>query len=175
MYSRPYSAAPSFVSSEKSPYNIPDNYSGNAFREKFSVPNTENVTSDSEKKIQDTIPYAPQGSDVKGNDPISACDSCSKEKESTDTPQACECVECSDISGCSAEDSVPVSSCLGGGGKSSFLSGLFPKKLNIAFPFEHGIGFEELMLIGIILLTMKQENTENNDLLWILGFLLLCG
>ena len=171
LYSRPYSATPSFVSSEKSQYNIPDNYSGNAFRDSFNVPNTANDTTDRDEKMQDTAPSAPKALD---SDKISASDDRTKEKESADTPQISECTQRSDSTGCSAEANAPVSS-IEGSGKSSFLSGLLPKKLNIAFPFEHGIGFEELMLIGIILLTMKQENTENNDLLWILGFLLLCG
>lgn len=45
--------------------------------------------------------------------------------------------------------------------------------LGHAFPFSHGIGFEELLLLGLILLLAQNENSQDT-LLW-LALLLFCG
>lgn len=45
--------------------------------------------------------------------------------------------------------------------------------LGKAFPFSHGIGFDELLLLGLILL-LAQSEKDHETLLW-LALLLFCG
>ena len=45
--------------------------------------------------------------------------------------------------------------------------------LGAAFPFSHGIGFEELLILGLILLLSKSD--RETDLIPMLGLLLFCG
>ena len=45
--------------------------------------------------------------------------------------------------------------------------------LGNAFPFSHGIGFEELLILGLILL-LAREDGDRDAILW-LGLLLFCG
>ena len=52
------------------------------------------------------------------------------------------------------------------------LKGLFGG-LGSAFPFSHGVGFEELLILGVILLLARSEG-ENDLILW-LALLLFCG
>lgn len=56
--------------------------------------------------------------------------------------------------------------------KKSVPSGLFGG-IGKAFPFSHGIGFEELFLLGLILLLARDES-DRDTVLW-LGLLLFCG
>ena len=46
-------------------------------------------------------------------------------------------------------------------------------ELGRAFPFSHGIGFEELLILGLILL-LAQSETDGDMILW-LALLLFCG
>ena len=57
-------------------------------------------------------------------------------------------------------------------GEKSILSGLFGG-LGNSFPFSHGIGFEELLILGLILL-LAREDGDRDAILW-LGLLLFCG
>lgn len=52
------------------------------------------------------------------------------------------------------------------------LQGLFGN-LGHAFPFSHGIGFDELLLIGLIILL--SSNGQDHDLILWLALLLFCG
>ena len=45
--------------------------------------------------------------------------------------------------------------------------------LGSAFPFSHGLGFEELLILGIILLLSQNEG--ESDAVLLLGLLLFCG
>ena len=45
--------------------------------------------------------------------------------------------------------------------------------LGSAFPFTHGLGFEELLILGLIILLSRNE--EESDLILLLGLLLFCG
>lgn len=54
----------------------------------------------------------------------------------------------------------------------SIPTGLFGG-LGKTFPFSHGIGFEELLLLGLILLLARDEE-DRDTVLW-LGLLLFCG
>ncbi len=45
--------------------------------------------------------------------------------------------------------------------------------LGVSFPFSHGIGFEELLILGLILLL--SQNGEERDVVLILALLLFCG
>ena len=45
--------------------------------------------------------------------------------------------------------------------------------LGHAFPFSHGLGFEELLLLGLIILLSRNEN--ESDVILLLGLLLFCG
>ena len=51
--------------------------------------------------------------------------------------------------------------------------GLFGQ-LGHAFPFSHGLGFDELLLLGLILL-IAQSDTESSDVVLWLVLLLFCG
>ena len=42
-----------------------------------------------------------------------------------------------------------------------------------AFPFSHGIGFDEILILGLILLLAREE--ESSDLVLWLALLLFCG
>jgi len=46
-------------------------------------------------------------------------------------------------------------------------------KIGSAFPFSHGLGFDELILLGLILLL--SHNDHDPDVLLLLGLLLFCG
>lgn len=46
-------------------------------------------------------------------------------------------------------------------------------KLGSAFPFSHGIGFDELLILGVILLLARNE--DDSDLILWLVLLLFCG
>ncbi len=46
-------------------------------------------------------------------------------------------------------------------------------KLGSAFPFSHGIGFDELLILGVILLLARNED-DSDLILWLL-LLLFCG
>ena len=52
------------------------------------------------------------------------------------------------------------------------LSGLFGN-IGSAFPFSHGIGFEELLILGMIILLSRNEG--ESDIVLLLGLLLFCG
>lgn len=56
--------------------------------------------------------------------------------------------------------------------RSGVPTGLFGG-LGKTFPFSHGIGFEELLLLGLILLLARDEE-DRDTVLW-LGLLLFCG
>ncbi len=80
-----------------------------------------------------------------------------------------------------AEPSLPVvreaSEAPKSSGAPSLLSGLFNSR---HFPFGHGIGYEELLLLGLILFLMREggEGKGDDDLsmtLLLLGALLFCG
>ena len=45
--------------------------------------------------------------------------------------------------------------------------------LGAAFPFSHGLGFEELLILGIIILLSQNEG--ESDAVLLLGLLLFCG
>ena len=47
------------------------------------------------------------------------------------------------------------------------------EKLGKAFPFSHGIGFDELLLLGLIIL-LSQSGRDSDMVLW-LALLLFCG
>ena len=47
------------------------------------------------------------------------------------------------------------------------------ERLGKAFPFSHGIGFDELLLLGLILL-LSQSGKDEDTVLW-LALLLFCG
>lgn len=165
MYSRP-SSQRSVFSGDKPIYTVPDNYSGNAFR---SVPDDQTHESDStagetyEASARNGITQsrAADAEQVYGN-------TAEKTDDRSDKSERKSKAESTSLEQCKSE-TVCVKPA-----KSSFLSGFLPSKFSIGFPFEHGIGFEELLLIGIIILTMRQGNRDD-DILWIIGFLLLCG
>ena len=46
-------------------------------------------------------------------------------------------------------------------------------KIGSAFPFSHGLGFDELMILGLILLLSHSDHDP--DVLLLLGLLLFCG
>lgn len=52
------------------------------------------------------------------------------------------------------------------------LSSLFGS-IGHAFPFSHGIGFEELLILGLILLLSRNDGEP--DVILLLGLLLFCG
>ena len=60
----------------------------------------------------------------------------------------------------------------GGAGESGVLQGLMER-----FPFGHGFGFEELLLVGLMLLLLHEGNGDGDlgETLVLLGVLLLCG
>ena len=45
--------------------------------------------------------------------------------------------------------------------------------LGSAFPFSHGLGFEELLILGLIIMLSRNEN--ESDIVLLLGLLLFCG
>lgn len=57
----------------------------------------------------------------------------------------------------------------------SLLSSLLPVGLADSFPFGHGIGTEELLLIGVMLLILHGPDRGDHDVLLLLGLLLFCG
>lgn len=57
----------------------------------------------------------------------------------------------------------------------SLLSSLLPVGLADSFPFGHGIGVEELLLIGVMLLILHGPDRGDHDILLLLGLLLFCG
>lgn len=72
------------------------------------------------------------------------------------------------------EDRLPVPACHGAEGKTD--EGALSRIME-HFPFGHGFGFEELLLLGLMLLLLH-EGEEGGDLgetLVLLGVLLLCG
>ena len=46
--------------------------------------------------------------------------------------------------------------------------------LGNAFPFSHGIGFDELLILSLILL-LSRNGEQDSDLILLLGLLLFCG
>ncbi len=54
-----------------------------------------------------------------------------------------------------------------------FSQGLLPLKLSEHFPFGHGLGFEELFLLGLILVLLREDADEQVIILLII--LLFCG
>ncbi len=46
-------------------------------------------------------------------------------------------------------------------------------KMGSAFPFSHGLGFDELLILGLMMLLAQNE--RDPDLLILLGLLLFCG
>ena len=79
------------------------------------------------------------------------------------------------LSGNEADDSstvAPLSTDERKDEKKAVPTGLFGG-LGNAFPFSHGIGFEELLILGLILL-LAREDGDRDAILW-LGLLLFCG
>ena len=71
------------------------------------------------------------------------------------------------------EDLAPVSSHPTAHHQSaSPFSNLFGS-LGSAFPFSHGLGFEELLILGLIIMLSRNEN--ESDIVLLLGLLLFCG
>ena len=77
-----------------------------------------------------------------------------------------------------AQPAIPVTTSQETVGQGSFWGSLFGSG---HFPFGHGLGYEELFLLGLLLFLMhedSQENREESDLpltLLLVGALLFCG
>ena len=139
--------------------NVPENYSGHAFREKSileDMPPPKHIDSapfqQKENSDYPSKSYSPQASDAALQDSIT------NNTEHQET----------------AEPSTKKST-------SSIFSSLLPTSNLSAshFPFGHGIGSEEILLLAVMLLVFlsgnKDEEGGDEELLLLLGFLIFAG
>ena len=149
---------------------IPENYSGCAFSERFRDPSASlaqphrlDVAKPTPPEPRDPPPL--QKKDVECNPPLQspAEDTDSHTKAST----KCAPPPPSPVAGIS-----PVLLPSAELHHSPAFRGLF-EKMGISFPFSHGIGFDELLILGLILL-LSQNEADSDLILWLI-LLLFCG
>ena len=160
MYSRP-------TEHLKRKINIPDNYSGNAFkkhgedRDIISSPNYRDLSPTVRNPSQ--IPSGPQLSQQSRSDTdfedLKETDSFDSIENSSYTP---------DTGTSDQQSKIPTSS--------PFASVLpsFSASSN-HFPFGHGIGSEELLILAMMMLVYMSDDKPDNEFLLILGLLLFAG
>ena len=134
-----------FQNREERPVQIPEHYSGCAFS--ATDGRTEKAPLKSAPPLLEVAHPSPDPSHVQETPPRNDLPTCVPQESAHTEP--------------SAHD-APVSS-----HKAPRLLG----NLGLAFPFSHGVGFEELLLIGLIL--MISQEGKNDDLVWLLILLLL--
>ena len=154
MYSR-YQNRPS------TPIQLPENYSGVAFSERMPPK--------SEKTAAHTLEIAkpsPPPTEQPPQETISA------KPPKTETPPS---PTASDEEHASAQAETHNQE-----RESVAASGMIPKPfdglfghMGNTFPFSHGLGFEELLIIGLIILLSRNE--EGSDMVLWLALLLFCG
>ena len=144
--------------------NVPENYSGNAFRESIlngsSDDSEERIFSDTGKT--DILDGGVHDIGHSQSDESMVSDDKGREErnfiEKADTPEKADVREEKESAECSAKVQK---------------KGLFPKAnfgFNIGKLFSGGFGFEELLLIGLILLVA--QNDSNDDIIILLALLL---
>lgn len=152
MYSR-------YHNNTEKPIQLPENYSGCAFSDFKN--NSSDVPSGSSRRIDVAKPTPPPEAAPLAAEPPprrdepaakDGCADCAKESGLLPVPKA-------PPPNKPHTDSLPLGGLLG--------------NLGHAFPFTHGIGFDEILLIGLILLLAKNEN--DTDLILWLALLLFCG
>lgn len=131
----------------KAPIRLPDHYSGCAFREPPTDPNTEAECSHCEQSVPD--------SGIR--EALDSAVSCDRPPPPEIVPPVPSHVR---------EDPPrppaffhPFEQVFG--------------KMGNAFPFSHGLGFDELLILGLMMLLAQNE--RDPDLLILLGLLLFCG
>lgn len=150
MYSR-YSQKPESV-------QIPEHYSGCAFPNKKNKP-----TPQLSKSPPSFLEVGKPASPVPSSPPLPISDptDASKATDSSDAPTQ-EVHHVPDPSPAESPSKAVMSP----------ISKLFGN-VGTAFPFSHGLGFEELLILGLIILLSRNE--EDSDMILLLGLLLFCG
>ncbi len=135
---------------------LPKHYSGCAFSQPYKVPATPIPTPPPTKSA---TPLYPQAQDACPQEPCQTPIEPRREPpctEVTPLPPAADCPPPPPL-----REKLPAS-----------LGGLFGN-LGLSFPFSHGIGFDELLIIGLMILLSHSE--QESDILLFLGLLLFCG
>lgn len=149
MYSRP-------ADHLRSKIKIPDNYGGNAFGGINDMSSRYCDIKDDDKRDtpfkEDLIPFSPTPSSAVIEDGADAF----SEEDSKDNEISV------------SSQSTP---------KSSPLSSLLPNFIGSSahFPFGHGIGGEEMLILAMMAMIFMSEGETDNELLLLLGLLLFAG
>ena len=138
----------------RSPIRLPDHYSGWAFRD--LPPNDTQDPPLPHSAPPDAIPLSPRSTQES--------ESCHSPTVSPEPP--CEQHQNSSAPPCFPSQKPPPPSFL------QPFEHLFGK-VGSAFPFSHGLGFDELMILGLIILLSHSDHDP--DVLLLLGLLLFCG
>ena len=146
MYSR--------YSQKDEPLQIPEHYSGCAFPTQKNKPTSLPARPSSsflEVGKPATTPPIPDKQEYASTPPRDEIHTPCKESPAVTTEKKCDEE--------TTHTSAPIPRLLG--------------NLGSAFPFSHGLGFEELLILGLIILLSRGE--EESDLILLLGLLLFCG
>ena len=143
--------------------NVPENYSGHAFREKSILEDMP------PPKHIDPAPFQHKENSDYPSKPDSPSDSATNRDNITDN------AENTNFKNATIDAPAPKS-------PSSIFSSLLPTSNSSAnhFPFGHGIGSEEILLLAVMLLVFLSGNKDGGDgcdeeLLLLLGFLIFAG
>ena len=161
MYSRP-------TEHLKRKINIPDNYSGNAFKK-----HAENHELILPTNYRDISPAVRNSSQTPSEPQLSQ-----QERAAADTTVSEEAINSSesiDNSSHISDRDVPNQQTKNAGASpfASFLPS-FSSSSN-HFPFGHGIGSEELLILAMMMLVYMADDKPDNEFLFILGLLLFAG
>lgn len=143
------------------PIRLPENYGGCAFGERGS--STERGEEARPRHLEVGKPTPPPAHYAEAASPSHA-----REEDCAEMPQNLPVVTEEDFA---EEEATPASA----SPASAFLrpfGGLFGN-VGQAFPFSHGMGFEEILILGLILLLSREE--QGSDLVLWLALLLFCG
>lgn len=140
-------------SSSSDPIKIPEHYSGCA----FSTPKSTPVPPKRSSALLEVGKPSPTVSSVPPLKPVTVPAEEPKEETTVSETEESKPIDPD------KEKAVAVS---------SPFSSLFGN-IGSAFPFSHGIGFEELLILGLIILLSRNE--EESDVVLLLGLLLFCG
>ncbi len=158
MYSR-------YHSSDERPMRLPENYGGSAF--------SQSDRTEPPHRIDVAKPSPPQASrpSLGMPPPPRPVTTPPPRERPPEPPLPPSCPACEPVHESPADDDRPQKE-KAPDPPLSGLSGLFGN-LGHAFPFSHGIGSDELLLLGLILLLARSES--DSDLVLWLALLLFCG
>ena len=185
-----YVKQPSSASSNNARIKIPDNYGGNAFSSSYyadmppparqSVPNqTEQNTKPSSSPISESPPKSsPLVDRLRHSEPLDD-DIASADDQVAPTPPESIVNNSSTPRAAYAESADKDTATQASSHTTSLLSSLIPKTSFLGnFPFGHGIGGEELLILGIMLLVYLsgyEKGEIDGEFIILLALLLFAG